>query len=90
MKKIATFAFAGIAALSLAACGSSDSASEEAQAENVEMPADEAVVDVPAEATPAADAAATEAAPAADAAAAPAAEATAAAEAATAEAEKKM
>ena len=60
----------------------SDSASEQAQAENVEMPADEAVVDVPAEATPAADAAATEAAPAAD--------ATAAAEAATAEAEKKM
>ena len=40
MKKIAYVAFATVAAISLAACGSSDSASEEAIAESVEMPAD--------------------------------------------------
>lgn len=46
MNKIATFAFAGAAAFALAACGSSDSASEEAVAENVEMPAEEAIAPV--------------------------------------------
>lgn len=56
MKKIAYAAFASVAALALAACGSSDKASEEAQAENVEMPAEEAMSGVDAGATPAADA----------------------------------
>lgn len=90
MKKIATFVFAGAAAFALAACGNSDSADEAAQAENVEMPAEEAVVGV--EAVPAADTAAAEPADAAatDTAAAPTDAATAAAEAATADAEKKM
>ncbi|MET0588678.1 MAG: hypothetical protein ABWZ75_09165 [Novosphingobium sp.] len=92
MKKIAYAAFASAAALALTACGSSDSASEEAVAENVEMPAEEAVggVDatpVPEAATPAATDAASDAA-----ATTPAATdaATAAAEKATVEAEKKM
>lgn len=92
MKKFAYAAFASAAALALTACGSSDSASEEAVAENVEMPAEEAVggVDatpVPEAATPAATDAATDAAattPAATDAAATA------AEKATVEAEKKM
>lgn len=53
MKKFAPIALAGAALLTLSACGSSDSAKEEAQAENVEMPAEEAVGDV--EATPVAD-----------------------------------
>ena len=43
MKKFVTIAFAATAALTLAACGSSESAKEEAQADNVEMPAEEAV-----------------------------------------------
>lgn len=43
MKKIVYAAFASAAALALAACGSSDDASEEAMADNVEMPADEAM-----------------------------------------------
>lgn len=77
MKKLAITAFASVAVLALAACGSSDSAKEEAAADNVEMPAEEAVGDVDATAAPVADAsaAATDAAaPAAsDAAAAPAA-----------------
>lgn len=91
MKKIATFAFAGAAAFALAACGSSDSASEEAVAENVEMPAEEAVAPVEAEATPAPVEAASDAAAPSDAAsAAPADGASAAAEAATKDAEKKM
>lgn len=88
MKKIIAAAFASTAALALAACGSADKASEEATAEDVEMPAEEAMTAADPAATPAADAsAATDAAaaPAADASAAPA-----AAEAATAEAEKKM
>lgn len=55
------------AALALSACGRSESAKEQAQAENVEMPAEEAVNDV--DATPVADAAAQ---PGADTAAAPA------------------
>jgi len=56
MTKFATLAFASAAALALAACGSSDSAKEEAQADNVEMPAEEAVGDV--DAMPVADASA--------------------------------
>lgn len=101
MKTIAHAALASFAALALAACGSSDSADEQAAAENVEMPAEEAMAGADAEATPAADplATATGTDPAAaDAAAAAAAAANAAAadavsagaEAATADAEKKM
>lgn len=62
MKKFAALAFVSAAAFALSACGSSDSAKEEAQPENVEMPAEEAVGDV-------------DAAPVADASAAPGAEA---------------
>jgi len=91
MKKIVYAAFAFAAALALSACGSSDKASEGAQAENVEMPAEEAMSAADADATPVAEAtgvaaeaaaAATEADEAADA-------ARKAAEAATATAEKK-
>ena len=53
MKKFAALAFASAAALALAACGKSDSAKEEAQPDNVEMPAEESVQDV--DATPAPD-----------------------------------
>jgi ABC-type glycerol-3-phosphate transport system substrate-binding protein len=56
MKKSLTLALASGAALLLAACGGSESAKEEAQADNVEMPAEEAVGDVAA--TPVADASA--------------------------------
>ncbi len=45
-------------ALSLSACGSSDSASEPAMAENVEIPAEDAVAPLPPAATPVADPAA--------------------------------
>lgn len=79
MKKIAYAAFASTAALALAACGSSDKASEGAQAENVEMPAEEAMSSADAMATPAADASADASA-----------SASGAAEAAATEAEKKM
>jgi hypothetical protein len=88
MKKIAYAAFASVAALALSACGSSDKASEGAQAENVEMPAEEAMSSADADAVPlpeasvAGDAAAAASAPAAS-------EAGAAAEAATMAAEKK-
>jgi hypothetical protein len=58
MKKIVYAAFASVAALALAACGSSDKASEDAQAENVEMPAEEAMNAAEATATPAVDASA--------------------------------
>jgi hypothetical protein len=81
MRKIVSAIVAPAALLSLAACGSSDSASEGATAENVEMPAEEAMTGVEATAAPA-----TEAAAAATEAAAPA----AAAEKATTDAEKKM
>lgn len=64
MNKFATAALAVSLALGLAACGKSDSAKEEAAAQNVEMPAEEAVTDV--NAAPVADASA-----GADAAAAP-------------------
>jgi predicted component of type VI protein secretion system len=83
MKKIAYAAFASVAALALAACGSSDKTSEEAQAENVEMPAEEAMNTADAMATPAADASV-------DASAAASASASGAAEAATTDAETKM
>jgi hypothetical protein len=89
MKTVTCFTLACAAALSLAACGKSDKASEEATAENVEMPAEEAMSGVDASAAPAADAAAAPGG-ASDAAAAPAAGASAAAEKATADAEKKM
>lgn len=56
MRKLVTAAFTAAAALALAACGQSDSAKEEAQADNVEMPAEEAVGDI--DATPVADASA--------------------------------
>jgi hypothetical protein len=61
MKKIVYAILASTTALALSACGSSDKASEDAQADTVEMPADEAMTEnVPA---PAADAnAATDAA----------------------------
>jgi hypothetical protein len=56
MNKLVAIAFTASAALALAACGSSESAKEEAQPDNVEMPAEEAV---PADAgTPVADASA--------------------------------
>ena len=56
MTKFAAFALTAAATLALAACGSSDTAKEEAQPDNVEMPAEEAV---PADAgTPVADASA--------------------------------
>lgn len=48
--------FTALAALALAGCGSAESAKEQAQADNVEMPAEEAVQDI--DATPVADASA--------------------------------
>ena len=54
MKKLAAITFASVAALALVACGKSESAKEEGQADNVEMPAEEAVGDI--DATPVADA----------------------------------
>ncbi len=94
MIRFAYVAMASAAALMLAACGNSDKASEGATAENVEMPAEEAMSGVDAGAAPASDAAAAPGAEAtvaaSDAAAAPVAGANAAAEKATADAEKKM
>jgi hypothetical protein len=84
MKKLAYAVFAAAAALALSACGKSDKANEGGQAENVEMPAEEAVNSADADATPMADA--SEAA--ADASAA-ASDADKAAEAATMATEKK-
>lgn len=97
MKKIAYSAFSVVAALALAACGSSDGANEEATPDNVEMPAEEAMGNV--DAMPAVDAsaaasdaaaAASAAAPADAAATAAATDAAKAAEDATKAAEKKM
>ena len=51
MKKIALIAAVSSFALALAACGSSDDASEDAMADNVEMPADEAMAGAPDPAT---------------------------------------
>ncbi len=56
MRKIAVLAMSAAAALALAGCGKSESAKDGAEADNVEMPAEEAVTDV--DATPAADASA--------------------------------
>jgi hypothetical protein len=86
MRRIAYAAFASAAALALSACGSSDKASEGAQAENVEMPAEEAMNTAEADATPVADASVEPTATASEAAAG----ASTAAEAATTQAEKKM
>jgi hypothetical protein len=90
MKKIATLALTAAAVISLAACGKSDKASEGAQADNVEMPAEEAVNAAEDAATPVADTSDA----ATDAAATPAASGTdatsKAAEDATRAAEKKM
>lgn len=67
MKKIAHIAFASAVALTLAGCGSSDDASTEAMADDVEVPADEAMSEVEdAGALPAADVGATEDAEPAD------------------------
>ena len=98
MKKIAFAAFASAATLALAACGSSEPASEGGQADNVEMPAEETMQNVDASAAPASDAAALPGAdgtaPVSDAAATASAPADAAAakaaEDATKAAEKKM
>ena len=97
MKKIALFAAVSSFALALAACGGSDDASEDAMADDVEMPADEAMADTPLpvadateaadEADEAADDATANAEEAADAAEQAAADAAAAAEAATEAAE---
>jgi hypothetical protein len=97
MKKFALIAFAALAAYGLSACGKSDDASDEAMADNVEMPADEAMSTA---APPVADAEATSdaatgptseaAAQAGEAAEDAAADAAAAAEAATTKAEKTM
>jgi len=89
MKKIAYAAFVAPAAMALAACGSSDKASEGAQAENVEMPAEEAMNTADAGATPVADAGTDAAAMASEVPAEAAAGASAAAEAAPKPAEKK-
>lgn len=53
MKKFPAIVLAASATLALAACGSSESAKEEATPDNVEMPAEEAMTDV--DAAPAAD-----------------------------------
>jgi PBP1b-binding outer membrane lipoprotein LpoB len=75
MKKLARYVLVSAAALALAACGSSESAKEEAQADNVEILAEEPVGDLDPAATPVTDAAAAPgtatAPPAEDAAAAP-------------------
>ncbi len=59
MTKFAALAvapFTALAALAMAGCGSAENAKEQAQADNVEMPAEEAVQDV--DASPVADASA--------------------------------
>ena len=90
MKRAITAILTTAAALALAACGSSDKASEEAQAENVEMPAEEAMGDVDASAAPVADASAQPGADASASAAGATGTPAAAVEKATADAEKKM
>ncbi len=95
MKKFAYVASVSAAVLTLAACGSSDSASEQTSAENVEMPAEEAMSGM--DATPVADpmaapgaAASAAASDGASGAASPSPAASAAVEQATKDAEKKM
>ena len=61
MKKIALIAAVSSFALALAACGDADDASEDAMADNVEMPADEAMAGAPDPATDAVSQAAEEA-----------------------------
>lgn len=90
MTRIAYAAMVSAAVLLLSACGSSDKASEGATAENVEMPAEEAMSGVDAGAAPASDAAAAPGGEASAAASEAAPAASAAAEKATTEAEKKM
>ncbi len=98
MKKFALIAFAAVAAYGLSACGKSDDASEGAMADNVEMPADQAMstaappvadAEASSDAADATSATSAAAAQAGDAAEAAAADAAAAAEAATTQAEKK-
>jgi hypothetical protein len=60
MKKTLSFALLGAASLALAACGSSNSADEQATPDNVEMPAEETMSTVAA--VPVPDKGATEAA----------------------------
>ena len=90
MTRIVYAAMVSAAARLLSACGSSDKASEGATAENVEMPAEEAMTGVDAGAAPASDAAAAPGGEASAAASDAAPAASAAAEKATTEAEKKM
>ena len=59
MKKLAYFALASFGALALAGCGSSDDASTDAMADDVEVPADEAM-SAAGDATPVADPSASE------------------------------
>ena len=73
MKKSALLTAAAAAFLALSGCGKSDSAKEQAQADNVEMPAEETVGTLPVDATPVAD---SSAAAGAEGASAPAAAAT--------------
>lgn len=46
MKRLSNIVFAGVAAMALSACGSADDASADAEADTVEMPADEALTGV--------------------------------------------
>lgn len=46
MKRLSNIVFAGAAAMALSACGSADDASADAEADTVEMPADEALTGV--------------------------------------------
>ena len=64
MKKLALAAIASVAVLSLAACGKSDSPDVQASEDSADMPADEAMNQIEASATPVTDdgAAASEAA----------------------------
>jgi hypothetical protein len=55
MKKFAYAAFASAAVLALSACGSSDSASEQASPDNVEVPAEETVASAEPSAMPVPD-----------------------------------
>jgi len=48
LKKLALATITATATLALAACGSATDASEDAMADNVEMPADDAMTDTPA------------------------------------------
>ena len=58
MKNSALLTVLAASVLALAGCGKSDSAKEQANPDNVEMPAEETVQGLPADATPVADASA--------------------------------